>query len=270
MGAVAVFGGNVVCDTTVAKVDSILVAMQAVYEINQIKEDQKNLPKNLMEIFQKYAVKSALGDGFVPCTDIVADEQYDLGFVSRVLTQIFPVIGNGSFSEVFDLGEGWVLKSNCHDRYWSPRDGCFTWLRECIRHQSNPYLPKLMSLEQSSHLYFAVVEKLEGDIKFNIVDGSLGDLAFESYDPEFDVKRYIDESDFTFAGFISHSPKDAIEASRFFESYRDRVGGVSDCEGFDNILHRNGFPVLSDPICDVVDGCAMLNDGMKFSWMLGD
>lgn len=237
-------------------------------EINKIKGDLPNLPKNLMSIFKKYATQSALGSNFTACDDIHSLEQYDLGFVSVVLMLTFPKLGHGSYSGVFSLGDRWVLKVNCQSSFWSPRDGGFTWLMECTKYQSNPYIPKLLAIEQSSHLYFAVVERLETGVGLDITDGSLGDLACESYAPEFDVKGYMGDSEFAFAGFIRHNPHQAIEVARFFESYRERVGGVSDFETSNNILHRNGFPVLNDPICDVVDGCSMLDDGMSFSWML--
>jgi hypothetical protein len=238
---------------------------QAVDDVKVIQGDVRNLPKNLIKIFDKYATKQSLGSEFTPCDD-VGDSGYDIEFISEVLGKCFIFIGNGSFAEVFSIDPEWVLKVNCHDNFHSPVDGGFGWMKTCTKHQGNPYIPNLSSIEQRGHLYIAVVEHLHLGVGLSFEDGSLGDLSEESYSPDFDVNLYMDEAEFTFGQFIKHSPKDAIEAARVYESHRKDVRGCDDISR-DNVMHRGGFPVLTDPICDTGSGYTQLEQGSSFSWM---
>lgn len=238
---------------------------QAVADVKVVQDDIRNLPKNLIQIFDKYATKDKLGGEFTP-VDGVGDSGYDIEFVSEVLGKCFIFIGNGSFAEVFDLGPKWVLKVNCRDKFFSPVDGGFGWMKTCTQHQENPYIPKIQSMEQRGHLYIAVVEHLHLGVGLSFEDGSLGDLAEESFFEDFDVDLYMANSEFTFGQFIKHSPIDAIVVARVYEDHRNSVRGCDDISS-SNVMHRDGFPVLTDPICDTQTGYTQLEQGTKFSWM---
>jgi hypothetical protein len=238
---------------------------QAVTDVKVVQDDIRNLPKNLIEIFDKYATKDKLGSEFTP-VDGVGDSGYDIEFISEVLTECFSFVGNGSFAEVFDLGPKWVLKVNCRDNEFSPVDGGFGWMKTCTKHQGNPYVPNIASMEQRGHLYVAVVEHLHLGVGLSFEDGSLGDLADVSYADDFDINAYVDDAEFTFGQFIKHSPKDAIKVARIYEDHRMHVRGCDDIST-SNVMHRDGFPVLTDPICDTREGFAQLGQGTTFSWM---
>lgn len=244
-----------------------VVEVEAAVETGELEK----LPSRLMQIFDKYATKDALGDEFSPLEEQSGDftGTYDLEFVSEVLTEALPYIGAGSYSEAYNLNDDWVLKVNCRDRYWSPQDGAFGWLKTCTTHQSNPFLPKMKALEQKSHLFFAVVEKLSTGVGLDFENGSLGDLAYQSYDPEFDAIFYIADPMIqpSFRSFIARSPDQAVEAARIFENHRSDVRGNDDICDSGNIMHRNGWPVLNDPICDVQSAYLYLDVNDSFSWM---
>lgn len=238
---------------------------QAVVDVKAVQDDIRNLPKNLIQIFDKYATKDKLGCEFTP-VDGFPDSGYDIEFISEVLTKCFKFIGNGSFAEVFDLGPDWVLKVNCRDNFYSPIDGGFGWMKTCTYHQGNPYIPNIKSLEQRGHLYVAVVEHLHLGVGLSFEDGSLGDLADESFSKDFNVDRYMENAEFTFGQFIKHSPIDAIVAARVYEDHRNSVHGCDDISS-SNVMHRDGFPVLTDPICDILSGYTFLEHNDTFSWM---
>lgn len=238
---------------------------QAVADVKAVQDDIRNLSKNLIQIFDKYATKDKLGGEFTP-VDGFPDSGYDIEFISEVLAKCFKFIGNGSFAEVFDLGPDWVLKVNCRDNFYSPIDGGFGWMKTCTYHQGNPYIPYIKSIEQRGHLYIAVVEHLHLGVGLSFEDGSLGDLADASFSEDFDVGCYMDRAEFTFGQFIKHSPIDAIVAARVYEDHRNSVRGCDDIST-SNVMHRDGFPVLTDPICDILDGYTQLEQGTKFSWM---
>src|SRR5579872_7344551 len=222
MGAVAIVGD--VDSSCISFADDVvkfdlsydILVLQAIIEVKSVQGDTHNMPKNLIKIFDKYATKQALGCEFTP-VDGVGDSGYDIEFISEVLGKCFTFLGNGSFAEVFSLGSEWVLKVNCRDTFHSPVDGGFGWMKTCTKHQGNPYIPNLSSIEQRGHLYIAVVEHLHLGVGLSFEDGSLGDLSDESYTPDFDVITYMDESEFTFGQFIKHSPKDAIAVARVHE-----------------------------------------------------
>lgn len=268
MGAVAGIarsGGNVQLEMFTLREHLIEMAVSAV---NKVKGDIKSLPFNLMKIFQQYAtdplvfrdeedypIVSGNSDGFC------------LTFISTVLSRVW-AHDYGSFSHVYYIDETHVMKVNCASNLWSPQDGCFGWLKTCTNFQHNPYAPKLVAIEQSFHLFFAVMERLEFGVGLAFDNGCLGDLSFESYDPDFEVTAYMKDSSvpFGFTQFIRHCPESAIEIARGFEQYRDSVSGVEDISAW-NIMHRNGFPVLTDPICDVKAGLTDMECGTSFSWM---
>lgn len=271
MGAVAIMGDAI--DSCISFADGVvkfgpsydILILQAIVDVKSVQGDMRNLSKNLIKIFNKYATKEKLGNEFTP-VDGVGDSGYDIEFISEVLGKCFTFLGNGSFAEVFSLNPEWVLKVNCRDNFHSPVDGGFGWMKTCTKHQGNPYIPNLSSIEQRGHLYVAVVEHLHLGVGLSFEDGSLGDLSDESYNPEFDVNDYMDEAEFTFGQFIKHSPNDAINVARVYESHRRDVRGCDDISST-NVMHRNGFPVLTDPICDTLSGYTQLEQGSKFSWM---
>lgn len=245
----------------------------AVEEVKSVVQagDFKFLPSRLMQIFDKYATRKALGDDFHPLVgqQTFFTGTYDLAFISEVLSEALPYIGAGSFSEVYKLSDDWVIKVNCRSTLWSPQDAGFGWLKTCTQHQCNPFIPKLMALEQNSHLFIAVVETLQRGVGLDFTDGSLGDLAYQSYEPDFDVMFYLADPlvHTSFRSFISMNPEKAVEVARIFEEHRDSVRGNDDILDNDNIMHRNGFPVLNDPICDAQSAYIYLDESDSFSWM---
>lgn len=191
------------------------------------------------------------------------------------------VLGAGAFGIAFELPNGTVLKC------WGDDAGFEEWIQYCLKHKSNPYLPKFLgkigmfSVTGHGHEFptgikYIRMEKLEKakSLKDFGYDGeffsekralhrffsNLQDGITQEYGPEIPYPKKLNKKFYELSGLEIEKVTPKFEqfikmVEKIMREIRTKGKGYSDPDlALRNFAMRGDQPVLLDPLNDVGSG----------------